>query len=543
MTEHTLQTLEIHRPDSDTWEEIRKYRDLPILAETRAAMRRQLRKASLSFEKLADLAEQDPAICLHMLMRIADRHPDSLNQIATASGCISLLGMEEVVKLVKHLPVVEAGHPDRRYRDYVATLQSASLAGRLAASWAHHKPGLSAHQAQWAAMLASAPFWGWHFFQVEAIQATAHSICQGRDISPSIALCFGKHREKQWRLLCHSLGLPSVCRSIWDKRIWPDKDGWRLLRKNQLQAMDGQRALKHQCLQPEMLVLCTNMLATQYRFGPNRSKARRWAELAAHTMNVPVTQVHRETTKQILSLAGRFQHSVAAQGLVSETGSAWPFPEPIHCIPDLPPADRLHMEWENPPPAKPPAKPPERKLDQKSLKSLLSKLSKNPEMFGDWHHLMRCVLKGITENIGLSRAYIAIQNKQRTAAKVYYQEGLAETDPLCQWAIDLKKPTLFRKMLERPASLMITPDNRAKMLRGLSESDIRQLPDVFLVMSLFANDRPIGIIFADAGTEKTIPVQPAEYMAFKTLCMTATKSLGILARNPPRQAGSVQRRA
>jgi hypothetical protein len=182
------------------------------------------------------------------------------------------------------------------------------------------------------------------------------------------------------------------------------------------------------------------------------------------------------------------------------------------------------------PKAVPTIKSKERKFDHSLLKQLTQQLNEAPESFGDWHYLMRSVLKGITEGIGLKHAYIMVQNKSRNAAKVYYQQGLAETDPLCHFSIGLDKASIFKKMLEKPASLMITDQNRDKMLRGVPAAQQNVLPEQFMMMSLFSNQRPVGIIFADLGSAPhSPPMQPAEYIAFKSLCLAASRSLGKLA--------------
>lgn len=171
-----------------------------------------------------------------------------------------------------------------------------------------------------------------------------------------------------------------------------------------------------------------------------------------------------------------------------------------------------------------------RQVNQKLLKNLMTQLNEMPESFGDLHYLMRSVLKGVTEGIGLKHAYIMVQNKIGTAAKVYYQQGLAETDPLCHFSIELDSASIFKKMLEKPASLMITDQNREKMLRGITPAQLNVLPEQFMMMSLFSNKRPIGIVFADLGSAPyNPPMQPSEYMAFKTLCAAASQSLGKLA--------------
>jgi len=63
-------------------------------------------------------------------------------------------------------------------------------------------------------------------------------------------------------------------------------------------------------------------------------------------------------------------------------------------------------------------------------------------------------------------------------------------------------------------------------------------------MSLFSNDRPIGIIFADLGDlEHNQPMQPSEYIAFKSLCMATNKSLGKLAMATKKKTSSNNRNA
>lgn len=163
-------------PSKENWVQIQEFKKFPILPSTRKSFQQLLHRARLSFDGLAKVAEQDPAICLHMLLHIKDQTPDSLGKINTAAGCISLLGMENVVKLVKSLPVLDAYPKKRSERNYMNTLHSAVLAGRLASRWSQFKPGLNQHQAQWAAMLASAPLWAWQLQQVSASQDTLNHL-------------------------------------------------------------------------------------------------------------------------------------------------------------------------------------------------------------------------------------------------------------------------------------------------------------------------------------------------------------------------------
>jgi hypothetical protein len=533
MTFNTRKT--VCQPDADAWSDVEDFRDFPILASTRQSFRRLLSKANLSFDGLANIAEQDPAICLHMLLRIAKSNPKSLLQVSSAAGCISLLGMEGVVQLVKQLPLVSEHSTRRSEKNYVAMLHTAALAGRLAGQWAKLKPGMNQHQAHWAAMLASAPFWPWHLVHVEASQEVLHQLSNNKEISPAFQDCFStldKKHLQRWHNLAKRLSLPNVCQSLWKEGLWPTIRSWKTLRQTNVLHIDDNKQLKHQCQQSEMLIYCSNMLAMHYRIGVYRTKSQRWAKLAAHLLNLEPSIVHRQVIDQSLQLARQGMLLSSVNSLLAPSHSRISYSPAIHCQHKV---ISMAMERDAPIAVSTPVTVPTntqvaRKIDQAIMKKLLHQLNQEAACFGDWHSLMKSVLKGITEGIGLKHAYVMVQNKLGTAAKVYYQQGLADTDPLCQFGIALDKASVFKKMLEKPASLMITEQNREKMLRGISATQQSVLPQQFMMMSLFSNDRPIGIIFADLGnSEHNLPMQPSEYIAFKSLCMAANKSLGKLA--------------
>ncbi len=527
MTLNTSKSLSL--PNTEDWQSVQSFHKFPILPSTRSAFQQLMRKASLSFDGLAKIAEQDPAICLQMLLRIKKRNPASLDQVSSAAGCISLLGMEEVVRLVKQLPVLEAIPHKRSERNYMASLHSAVLAGQLAASWCKHKPGLNPHQAQWAAMLTTAPFWSWQLRQVSNSQSMLNELSFGSDIIPALEANFGsltKGRLAQWRKLSHTLALPTICQSLWHQERWPKAKEWQALFLSPLSKIDGHRALKHQCQQPELLIFFANILASQYRIGAYRPKSHRWLRLSAHFLNKEPQIIHQEVIQQSITLAKHGRMLTTVNSLLAPRCDSLPISPVYHCEKAV---AEMKMEREGPKAVTNTVKKA-RQVNQKLLKNLMTQLNEMPESFGDLHYLMRSVLKGVTEGIGLKHAYIMVQNKIGTAAKVYYQQGLAETDPLCHFSIELDSASIFKKMLEKPASLMITDQNREKMLRGITPAQLNVLPEQFMMMSLFSNKRPIGIVFADLGSAPyNPPMQPSEYMAFKTLCAAASQSLGKLA--------------
>lgn len=520
-------------PSKENWVQIQEFKKFPILPSTRKSFQQLLHRASLSFDGLAKVAEQDPAICLHMLLHIKDQTPDSLGKINTAAGCISLLGMENVVKLVKSLPVLDAYPKKRSERNYMNTLHSAVLAGRLASRWSQFKPGLNQHQAQWAAMLASAPLWAWQLQQVSASQDTLNHLSEGKGIISALELSFGEFTPKHfsaWKNLAHDLALPDICQQLWQENKWPTVAEWKVLRKQPLTHIENNRELKIKCQQPEMLIFFANALATQYRIGAYRTKAKRWLELSAHYLNKSSTHLHKELIDLSLQLAQQGRLTTIVNSLLAPRNSAVPTSPIYECIPSKSSTEsNKPLSVETPEPSQPLA-PEQRQMDQGSIRALIQQLQDFPESFGDWHTLMQSVLKSIVEGIGLKHAYIMVQNKLGTSAKVYYQQGLSDLDPLCRLEISLERNSIFKKLLEKPASIMITPDNKDKMLRGIAPAQKAMFPQQFIMMSLFSNDRPVGIVFAGIeDAEMGTAIQPIEYKAFKSLCLAASASLGKLA--------------
>ena len=572
MTLNTSKTYKM--PDAEDWQNILKFQQFPLLPSTRKAFRQLMKKASLSFDGLAEIAEQDPAICLHLLLHIKERNPSSLDQINTAAGCISLLGMEEVVNIVKQLPALSFSPKNRSERNYMGLLHTAVLAGRIAAEWADSKPGLSRHQAQWSAMLASAPLWAWQLQQVSAMQELSNQMSQGKDLIPALNASFGEMTSAKllsWQTLATTLALPNACQSLWQQECWPNTEDWRALRSQKLTSIEGHRALKHQCQQPEMLIYIANVLASQYQTGVYRYKTKRWVTLSAHFLNSDSDKVHHDLQKITLQLAHQGRRLTAVSSLLAPIHTAAPKGHVYLCdkttaseeqknkriesisTPEIPPYTDQQADndiaddcaennaedhaRENHNDSVAISAIEDREIDRVFLKQLLKQLDEAPESFGDLHHLMRSVLKGITQGIGLKHAYIMVQNKTGTAAKIYYQKGLAETNPLCHFAISLEKVSIFKRMLEKPASLMITLENRAKMLRGIPSAQQSMFPEQFMMMSLFSNERPIGIVFADIGPPPyDPPMQLSEYNEFKYLCLTAGKSLTKLAQTTQREA-------
>lgn len=518
------------KPTAQQWRAAGSQQTFPILAESRLRIKKQLQDKRVSFDDLAHSAELDPALCLHLQMAVARHSPHSLEQVSGAASCLSLLGMEELVRLMKHLPVVDAGTEDPALQRYRKALLTAQLAGTLAADWAPLQGATSPHYARWSTMLASAPLWLWLLYSPQA-QNWLHLLTRGDDLVPAARRVFGQ-ADKEWQQMARLLHLPANAMAVFNPANWPDKRQWRTLRRYDPRDFADQRALMHRCHQPVMLPLMANALAWHWHIAPDSRRCRRWQALVSHWLGRAefVLQPH---LRQLQVLATRQHHSSEGTGLhllLSPVPTCQPYAwinplgqeevqEPLNVA-----GNRQTRGGATDPEAG------ERHSDPVYMKKLVRQLQQEPDSFGDLHYLMRGMLKGVCAGLGMPSACIALLNRERTALKVFYTEGLSEQAPIRRFLIDLRTPTLFSKLMEKQSAVLLSPANRDRYLVHVPPAMATLLPEHCMMMSIDAGAQPIGLVMAFGGARQASLTQ-AEFIDFKNLCIVTCHGLTTLRQN------------
>ncbi|GGY46487.1 hypothetical protein GCM10011297_19160 [Bacterioplanes sanyensis] len=541
MTQHLAESI-----PTSFWQDFSPIDELPILAESRQRIRRQMQSNRANYQDLAVYVEADPALCLHLLHETVRQNPDCTNQITGATGCLSLLGMKELVHLVKHLPTVEANSGDNQLRLYRRCLHTAQFAGELAAHWTSQKGSGSADYARWSAALANAPLWYW-LLQTPLTANWLHHLSQGHDLIEASRKTFGVLKRREWEQLSRHLQLPAAAAELFRQDAWLSAQQWRLLRHHDPRDLEGQRELLHYGQRPEVSVLMANGLAWHWHMAPLGRRSQRWLELTAHWLGKHASMIWQDARQlQVrLSLQQKDGLGTGLQWLLSPEPTYHPYPAVKSDGEEVTPADSqtATLEPEPAPEVVPPStqaaptrsaaepeEPHERSGNDQYLKKLLRQLQQQPDRFGDWHFLLRSTLKGVTQGLGVPHSCAALMNKERTVLKVKYTEGMAPSMVMNHLAIDLRRPSLFSKILEKKASLLLTPANRDKFLRGLPKQVTDILPDHLLLMAFDAGNDAIGIVMAfdDSGT---LAISAEEYRLFKQLCQTTSNSLAALRQN------------
>lgn len=140
--------------------------------------------------------------------------------------------------------------------------------------------------------------------------------------------------------------------------------------------------------------------------------------------------------------------------------------------------------------------------------------------------MLAVILKGLHAGLGLSRVLFALVTPDGKRVKCRFTLGIPSDDPLRHFEFSLVNKDLFGILMTKMQSVWINEDNRGKLWPRVSpELRARIGRGDFYAMSLFASDKPIGLIYADRG-HGDCALDARTYDDFKKLCLEAAKGLG-----------------
>jgi hypothetical protein len=148
----------------------------------------------------------------------------------------------------------------------------------------------------------------------------------------------------------------------------------------------------------------------------------------------------------------------------------------------------------------------------------------------DLHEMMTLVLKGMHEGIGLNRIVFALITRDRCFLKAKYVYGAPSDSPLRHFEVNLSKPGLFPRLLDKMQGIWFSSSN-AKTLSPMIPPEIhKQIGEGdFFAMSLFVQGKAVGLFYADR-KHGACALDEHAYLEFKKMCVLASEGLAHLAR-------------
>lgn len=506
-----MQTASSHSLNESQWQKVQRYEPLPIFAHTKESFRLALAKPEVSFDTLANIANNDPALCWHLQNHISQKSQGKKEALNSARQCLSLLGMQATVDLVKHLPVVSP--TDEKSQVYLEQLHIALFSARLAKKLAYTTEPNKAQSMHWHTLLSRAPLWRLSWQYPQATQALQKLLESNVALVQANERIFGKDSEPKWLKLAESMKLPNNVVALYDPSLWPKISVWKtLLRQDPRLADKENRIMMHTLRDPNLILHSTNCLTMAQQSAPQYTNAARWNAINGHVFGKPPQQIQSQVRQVQLSLAHEGV-GLSALGLHKLAAPTQP-----------PPLKQLMTE-----------KHPSKESKPKSidyLYGLMNQFQQPKAHFKNWLALMQAILDGIENGVGLEVGGVLLKEQNNAHIKMLYKLDGDANNGINNLKINHQQAGLFNKLMDKSGFIHISPSNHGAYLKPYPDRVISAVPKQACLMSIHSGSKPLGIVLGATASEHE-SISKQQQQAFKALCLKASNGLEALKQKRP----------
>ncbi len=492
---------------------------LPVFAHTRQVLTEQRRRAeNISAREVAHTILADPLATLDLIHRANQRGSRLGGEITTAESALMMLGLGRYLDQTRNLLVVEEG-PQGRDDKLMAALHT--LLRRV-----HH----AAWQSRDFAVLHSD-------VRAEEVQVASvlHAVPEFLLLlrAPAEALRLARLKRRMPHEEAEQQALSGV--SLEQLRL-PLLENWKIPELSR-DLLDPGQAEK-----PRQAILHASLDIAQ------RAQKGWWDEALlgdyialAGIENLPleivIATIHANAVR-----AERAADWIAAPGAgvwMPMLPGPWPIdPDDEEAI-ATPATAIFAAEPVARPVAQPVAQPaapsmeetvPKQCLlpDKQVLRDTLQNIEGHLDGSLNLNQMSAVILKGLHTGLGLSRILFAMLTPDGHQIKSRFTLGIKADDPMRHFAFDLETRDLFGQLMGKMQGVWMHKDNREKLWPMVHPALQKMIGDVdFYAMSLHANGKPVGLIYADRG-QGDCGLDTHNYTDFKMLCLQAARGLGKL---------------
>ena len=461
--------------------------------------------------------------------------------------------------MVKKAPQLDLHESDAYQKAYLQAQSNSSFAGVLVENWAEHISAGSPEKMKWATIIAGAPVWVlWRIAYGQMRKCEWQVGVQWLKQEKAQIANFGCQLDDLYRMIGRQLNLPHMSQQVLERAERPTTKQWaKMLSPRYLDYLDEDNKLKHAKSKPATLISLLMHLASQINNGWMSRKSLRAQTILTHlsggqlpsTINknndLAVKYSRQLLFPQVLMPAASLlwpQRSMQDKPVLRPAYSCWnKVPEEVQAKVQ---AIAQQTQKAKQAPANKPArgtgpgiadhipkkKHPPRKINENVLNEIIDKFNKQVATFKDIHEIMLTCNKALHEGLGMRHAFIGVLSKSTDSLRPVYSVGLDKESPIRGMNIRLSENRFIGKLIIKPASFKVDRDNYSQVKTMLCEEVVGLLKNEnFMVMSLFAKGKPIGVVYTDASATED-RISDEEYVAFKQICQSTSHALDAYAK-------------
>jgi HD-like signal output (HDOD) protein len=501
------------------WQQQLRSLKLPADPVVKAAALQKLVSPTGNADNIANILKGDPALCLLIFSETNKVLHRSGNETASLSHCLSLLGFPYVEKLLRRTP--EYDKKNFPYlKQYRQQLSISLHAGYQTEAWAKQNPYWPEDELFWPAVFQRAPIWslwyqaGEQMQQLESLRAThqgANQPALEKKIFGCSLLMLGSTLARDWHLA-------KVTRHSLAANKTGNSRHWIMLSKINPNvtkiAMEQFPNLLRICSAPAFAIALANRLADEADWDWHSTRTFRLEKIVATCLHID----HH----QAVSLC--HQQAAAASRQINLPGTITPATQ-LLCHYQKAYEINLANEVINKDinatitsDSKPQVKPNQTNSTATSpIDQLLYQLTEQPQSFHNQHQVMNAVVSSLCKVVNMDRATVLLLNRKTKILRSYYNSGCDNYPELKYFRHTLQQGELFNKLLQKTLSVRLHSGNHQKIWPLLPER-FKTACDQheFFMVSIFINQRPTAIIYADCGISQR-PLSSSQYSRFKQL--------------------------
>ncbi len=469
---------------------------LPVMQRTLTQVRDLLNQSSVNHTRLAEVICRDPGFSLHLMQKLSQLPVQPKEPINSISMAIPMLGMELIEQASNALPSLEDRLKGPARRGLYNCYSRAAHAALYARSLAQIRNLPDTDGLYTGALL--------HDIGEMALWSEVPQEMLGVEKK----ILAGDERESVTRT---QLGCTLEMLNIRLSERWRLPD---LIKESQ--------GISNSFLPKPLSIMLSSAIAWETSLGWQREKTAGNLELLAEFLEIPperaISILHRlaaEAARELHALplplpgfyiiSGTLKPGEKAAGKQPQAAPAQAKqPPPDKSVPQ---AETTPKKQQKPAPVKKTPQPPAQKSNP--LQELLNK-----------------ALQQMHHDLGLSRTMFAMLTPDHSMIRSRLVVEAEQQLSLNGFALDIKKPSLFKILLNKPQAIVLNRDNAEKYLPMIPQEAKEQInTSGFVAMSIFIRNKPVGLFYADNGLSGP-GVTRQQFDNFKVICLNLMKTMG-----------------
>ncbi|MCP5207570.1 MAG: HDOD domain-containing protein [Hahellaceae bacterium] len=579
--------------DAAGWTAFLNAKQLPATPQTGTLVLSLLRQKDAPYQKLAAAINQDPILSFYVMAATNENAAGNTSRSNSLDHAISMIGVQRLEKITAKASYFKPDPSNIRHFYYLRALSTSHYAAALMEELAKHKSHLNPESSYWASLFYGTPWWYLWRFATPEMRLIRYAVrSNGKSQEHAEKEVLGCTIREIGIALSKKLALPPLTLECYklDKALSARQivSLSRLAHPTGAPDLVEDKTLRHLLQSPSFSITLCNMLAQQSTHDWYSSATLRCQKVLSVLLGWPLHKTVAMTHQVAASMSRAHPYvgvmSPAAKLMLppreyirvnsfadnlinqliqtspkalNQLGDAKPTSKPVEVAAAIkanadkpamtetalpaaeksistPPTETVPVKAAPVSPTKTTAKPEapsesNRKLNLTLFKQLTDSLVNQPEQFSDLHEIMNAAVQGITYGLGLKRSTVALANTKLTRLKAYYTVGTRQFPELGNFQIDLTKPSLFSRLMEKQAGIWVGSTTQRstwnmipaefKRISGASE---------FFLMSVFVLQKPVAVFYADGGIDAPAATD-WEYRQFKHMCACVTKCLNFQA--------------